>query len=167
MYKIKVNSKYVFDISSTGAAIKINDQPAELDIQTLIEDQSLHILYGNKSFRVEIVEVNQEEKTQTIKVNGNTYTVAIEDKYDILLKQLGMEQAASSKVQDVKAPMPGLVLKVIVEEGQAVTKGDSLIILEAMKMENILKSTRDGIVGKILVAKGDKMEKNAVLIQFQ
>jgi biotin carboxyl carrier protein len=167
MYKVKVNSKYVFDISSTGAATKINDQPAELDIQTLIEDQSLHILYGNKSFRVEIVEVNQEEKTQTIKVNGNTYTVAIEDKYDILLKQLGMEQAASSKVQDVKAPMPGLVLKVIVEEGQAVTKGDSLIILEAMKMENILKSTRDGIVGKILVAKGDKMEKNAVLIQFQ
>lgn len=167
MYKVKVNSKYVFDISSTEGTIQINDQPVELDIQTLIEGKSLHILNNNRSFNVEILEVNQEEKIQTIKVNGNTYTVAIEDKYDILLKQLGMEMTSTNKVQDVKAPMPGLVIKVTVEEGQEVKKGDSLLILEAMKMENILKSTRDGIVSKVLVAKGDKIEKNAVLIQFQ
>jgi biotin carboxyl carrier protein len=55
----------------------------------------------------------------------------------------------------------------MVEEGTEVKKGDSLLVLEAMKMENILKSTTDGIVSKILVSQGDKTEKNAVLIQFK
>ncbi|MNF13023.1 Glutaconyl-CoA decarboxylase subunit gamma [compost metagenome] len=67
---------------------------------------------------------------------------------------------------EIKAPMPGLVLNVIVESGQEVNKGDNLLILEAMKMENIIKSPSSGIVKKILVTKGDKVEKNEILIQF-
>jgi biotin carboxyl carrier protein len=114
-----------------------------------------------------VVEVNREEKTQVIKVNGNLYTVAIEDQFDILLRQLGLEMGAANKIQEIKAPMPGLVLKVMVEEGMTVKKGDNLLVLEAMKMENILKSPSDGVVNKILVAQGDKTEKNAVLIQFK
>jgi biotin carboxyl carrier protein len=167
MYKVKVNSKFNFEVSGGEGAFQINEQPAELNIQPLVEGKTAHILYQNKSYNVEILEINSEEKTQTIKVNGNTYTVAIEDKYDILLKQLGMEMNLASKIQEVKAPMPGLVLKVMVEEGTEVKKGDSLLVLEAMKMENILKSTTDGIVSKILVSQGDKTEKNAVLIQFK
>jgi biotin carboxyl carrier protein len=167
MYKVKVNSKYTFDISGAADTFQINDQEAVMDIQSLKEGKSAHMLYNNKSYNIEILEVNKEEKTQTIRVNGNTYTVVIEDKYDILLKQLGLEMGTANKIQEVKAPMPGLVLNVMVEEGDEVKKGDSLLVLEAMKMENILKSTTDGIVSKIFVAKGDKTEKNAVLIQFK
>jgi biotin carboxyl carrier protein len=157
MYKVKVNSKYTFDISGAAGTFQVNGQETEIDVQPLRNGKSAHILYEKKSYNIQILEVSEEEKTQTIRVNGNTYTVAIEDKYDILLKQLGL----------VKAPMPGLVLNVMVEEGDEVKKGDSLLVLEAMKMENILKSTTNGIVSKIFVAKGDKTEKNAVLIQFK
>jgi biotin carboxyl carrier protein len=167
MYKVKVNDKYNFEISGKNLQFQINDQEINLDLQTLIPGRSAHVLYNNKSYAIEMVEVNLEDKTQTIKVNGNLYTVAIEDKYDLLLKQLGMEMNATNKVQEIKAPMPGLVLKVMVQEGTSVKKGDSLLVLEAMKMENILKSPSDGIVNKVLVTQGDKTEKNAVLIQFK
>jgi biotin carboxyl carrier protein len=167
MYKVKVNDKYNFEISGKNLQFQINDQEINLDLQTLIPGRSAHVLHNNKSYAIEMVEVNLEDKTQTIKVNGNLYTVAIEDKYDLLLKQLGMEMNATTKVQEIKAPMPGLVLKVMVQEGTSVKKGDSLLVLEAMKMENILKSPSDGIVNKVLVTQGDKTEKNAVLIHFK
>jgi biotin carboxyl carrier protein len=62
--------------------------------------------------------------------------------------------------------MPGMVLNVLVQEGIAVKKGDALIVLEAMKMENILKSPSDGVIKKIIANKGKAVEKNEVLIQF-
>jgi biotin carboxyl carrier protein len=63
--------------------------------------------------------------------------------------------------------MPGLVLNVMVEEGQKIKKGDAILVLEAMKMENILKATSEGEVKKILVKKGDKIEKNQVLVSLK
>jgi acetyl/propionyl-CoA carboxylase alpha subunit len=167
MYKVKVNEKYNFEVSGENNKFQVNAQEVALDLEMLVPGKSGHVLYNNKSYNIEILEVNVEEKTQVIKVNGNLYTVAIEDKYDLLLKQLGMEMGVTNKVQEIKAPMPGLVLKVMVQEGQQVHKGDSLIVLEAMKMENILKSPAEGIVNKILVTEGDKTEKNGVLIQFK
>ncbi|HNM32873.1 MAG TPA: biotin/lipoyl-binding protein, partial [Chitinophagales bacterium] len=66
-----------------------------------------------------------------------------------------------------KAPMPGLVLDILVEAGQAVNKGDNLIILEAMKMENIIKASGSGTVKSIHVQKKDAVEKNQLLIEME
>ena len=77
-----------------------------------------------------------------------------------------MDNLSAKKLNHIKAPMPGLVLSILVEEGKEVKKGDALIILEAMKMENILKSPADGIVKKIAVKKGVPVEKNQLLIEF-
>jgi biotin carboxyl carrier protein len=62
--------------------------------------------------------------------------------------------------------MPGMVLNVLVNEGQTVKKGDALLVLEAMKMENILKSPAEGTIKKITAVKGTAVEKNQILIQF-
>jgi biotin carboxyl carrier protein len=78
-----------------------------------------------------------------------------------------MDSALANKVSEIKAPMPGLVLSVLVTEGQEVSKGDSLLVLEAMKMENVIKSPASGMIKKILINKADKVEKNEILIQFQ
>jgi biotin carboxyl carrier protein len=83
-----------------------------------------------------------------------------------LLHSLGLDSLASKKVNDIKAPMPGMVLNILVTEGQEVKKGDGLIVLEAMKMENILKSPTDGVIKKIAITKGVAVEKNQLLIQF-
>lgn len=79
---------------------------------------------------------------------------------------MGIDLSAGPKVNDMKAPMPGLVLNVLVENGQTIKKGDAIVVLEAMKMENILKSPSDGIVKKVHVIKGDKVEKNQVMVNF-
>jgi biotin carboxyl carrier protein len=88
------------------------------------------------------------------------------DRFDLLLDKLGMSDAAASKVNELKAPMPGLIVDIRVETGQTVQKGDPLLVLEAMKMENILKAPGDGVVGAIKVGLRDNVTKGQVLIQF-
>jgi biotin carboxyl carrier protein len=166
MYKVKVNEVYEFDVSNDNGTLKLNNQQIPLDVQTLVKGRSAHVIYNHKSYTIELVEVNEEEKTQRIKVNGNIYTVSIKDDFDLLLKRLGLDTGLSNKIKEIKAPMPGLVLKVLVEEGTEVKKGDNLLVLEAMKMENIIKSPTDGTVKKVFVNQGDKTEKNSVLVQF-
>lgn len=130
-------------------------------------DRRFHIIRDDKSYEVEIVKADPAAKTLTVKVNGALYPIQVKDKYDELLHSLGMDKIGSAKVNELKAPMPGLVLEVVVGEGQAVKKGDPIVVLEAMKMENILKSPADVTVKKIAVKKGTAVEKNQVLIQFQ
>jgi len=100
-------------------------------------------------------------------VDGRSFTVTIRDHIDQILKELGMNATNSSKVSEIKAPMPGTILSIAVAEGDKVDKGSALLILEAMKMENVIKSPGEGIVKKISVTEGDNVEKNELLISFE
>jgi biotin carboxyl carrier protein len=165
-YKIKVNGdkerKVILEEGNSGT---LDGQPFHLDMIRL-KAGSFHILKDNRSYNVEVVKSEPESKTFTVSVNGNKYNLQVKDKYDELLHNLGLDNLNSRKVNELKAPMPGLVLHLSVEEGAAVKKGDALLVLEAMKMENILKSPADGTVKKITVKKGMAVEKNQVLIHF-
>jgi biotin carboxyl carrier protein len=99
-------------------------------------------------------------------VNNHLYKVSVKDKYDELLHEMGFDSGSAKKGGDVKAPMPGLVLNVMVKVGQKIKQGDSLLVLEAMKMENILKANADGEVKKVIVKKGDKVEKSQVMLSL-
>jgi biotin carboxyl carrier protein len=124
------------------------------------------VIKNHKSYTVELLKAHPDEKNFFIKVNGKKFKFAVKDKYDELLKSLGMDNLTTTKVANLKAPMPGLVINIDVEVGQTVQKGDALLILEAMKMENVIKSPTDGIIKNILVKKGDAVEKNQVLLNF-
>ena len=100
-------------------------------------------------------------------VNGKNYELKLSNELDQLLLKMGMGKSKDNKMDVVKAPMPGLVLHILVEIGQSIEKGDSLIILEAMKMENIIKATGSGIVKAIKVSTKDAVEKNQVLIEME
>lgn len=166
MYQAKVNNTQ-FDIQfKTDDTIVVNEQEIELDIAQLSQKKQ-HVLYRNKSFTIEIVAVDKEKKNAQIKVNNTTYTVGVKDKFDLLLSQLGMADMATKKVKAIKAPMPGLVVDVLVETGNEVKEGDNLIILEAMKMENVIKSPVDGVIKAIEVAPTNTVEKNQLLISFE
>jgi biotin carboxyl carrier protein len=165
MYQVKVNDKFSFEIEANDQQLIVNGEIAVIDSVTLNKN-SRHLLYKNKSYTIEVVELNTEEKTAIIKVNGAIYSLGLKDQYDQLLKQLGMDNLTVSKILQVKAPMPGLVLNVLVAEGDEVKKGDNLLVLEAMKMENILKSPTDGIIKQVAIKQGDKVEKNEILISF-
>lgn len=129
-------------------------------------EKEFHILQDGQAYQAELETANFNDKTMTIKVNGNKYEINIEDSYDQLVKQMGFSTAGSQKMTNVKAPMPGLVLDILVKADQEVAKGDALLILEAMKMENVLKAEGDGVVKSIEVTKGTAVDKGQIIIEM-
>lgn len=132
-----------------------------------VSENRLHLIVNHQSYTAELIEAIPAEKKFRVRINGNSYTVELKDKYDELLQQLGMDKMLSAKVNDLKAPMPGLVLDVLVKEGQQIKKGENLLVLEAMKMENNLKAVSDAVVKKVKVGKGARVEKNEILIELE
>ena len=165
MYNIKVNNKFDYKVENNGDKLLVNEETADADIQQY-GLSTYHIIYNMGSYNAEVVSFDREAKTAEIKVNGSIYTVTAKDQFDVLLDKLGLSSLNNTRVSEVKAPMPGMVLKVFVSEGSEVKKGDNLFILEAMKMENIIKSPGDVIVKFIKIKPGDKVEKGQVLIGF-
>ena len=157
-YTIKVDGNYEFPIDQNTLK-KFDVLPKGANEYHLIEEnQSYHIKTLNSDFAV---------KKYLISVNGNSYEVAIKDKLDLLIKKMGLTINNKQKESDVKSPMPGLVLSISVKEGQEVKEGDELLILEAMKMENILTAPKDGIIKTINAIKGNSVEKGEILIEME
>jgi len=102
-----------------------------------------------------------------VHVDGGEFEVTIKDEKDMLLERFGFVATAESSLQQIRAPMPGLVLSLRVEEGQEVKAGDGLVVLEAMKMENELRAEADGIVKSIHVERGDAVGKNDLLVEIE
>ena len=165
MYKIRVNNSYNFEVGSDKNQTSVNNNQVNLDICKTSENH-IHVLYNHKSYRAEIVEVILAEKKCILKINNNIYHLELKDQYDNLLQRLGLDNVNAVKLTDLKAPMPGMVLKIMVNSGQEVKKGDSLLVLEAMKMENIIKSPADLIIKSVQVKITDKVEKGQVMIKF-
>ena len=132
-----------------------------------IKDNQFHIIYKKTSFVADIVTVDSSQKTVEILIHNRLYTVVIQDHYDLLLNQLGMAVDSSKKDDEIKAPMPGRILDVLVSIGDGVSQGENVIVLEAMKMENIIKSPRQGTIKSIGIQKGQSVEKNTVLLAFE
>jgi biotin carboxyl carrier protein len=165
MYTLTANEKFNFEISRSANGVTVNQEAVDADVQAL-DDLRYHIIHQYKSYQAEVVNFDAATKTAAIKVNGRVYNITAKDQFDALLEQLGMSNLNSAKVSELKAPMPGLVLKVFVQEGSEVKKGDNLFVLEAMKMENIIKAPADVIVKAVKILPQDKVEKGQVLLQF-
>lgn len=165
MLKATVNAQ-TFDIQADKAEITVNAQPFNWDMVE-IKDGNFHILYNNRSFNAEVLEADYQTKSFLIKINNSKYSIAVKDRFDILLDQMGMSNANTAKVNDLKAPMPGLIVDIKVQVGDTVKKGDIILILEAMKMENVLKASGDGKIKAIKIVAKQNVEKNQVMIEFE
>ncbi len=157
-YKVKVNGSMEFDIWE--------DDISQLDAVQIAQNK-YHILQSNKPFKAELVDSNFNRKNYLIRVNNNTYNVNISNPLDILIDKLGFTFGSSKHVNLIKAPMPGLILDIHVKSGQEVKENDPLLILEAMKMENVISSPRDGVIKSVNISKGDAIDKGHLLIEFE
>ena len=109
-YKVKINGGKEFQLDTADFVID----------KTKTGEQKFHLLMNNRSFNAEILQSDFETKTFTLNVNGNKYLVELKDRYDELLHKLGMDTQLSKKINELKAPMPGMVLKILVEEKQEI-----------------------------------------------
>lgn len=157
-YQLKVNADTVFESNDL--------LHADINVSH-VNKSSYHALKNNRSYDVEILSNQFTDKNYTVSVNGNTYSVNIQTELDKLINQLGFSLNSAKQVNSVKAPMPGLILDILVEIGQEVAENDHLLILEAMKMENNLSSPRAGVIKSINIAKGATVDKGLVLIEFE
>lgn len=158
MYKIIVNATDTFELSK--------DALETLDCVETSAD-SYHILQDNTSIKANVLKSDFNNKTYRVKVNNNIYNVNIHNTLDQQIEALGFEIGASKQVNDIKAPMPGLILEITVKVGDVVKENDTLLILEAMKMENVIHSPREGIIKSIAVNERETVDKNTLLIEFE
>jgi biotin carboxyl carrier protein len=154
-----------YSVEKSKEEILVNNQILTWDIKW-IDDRRLHLLKGNESIEAELLSIDYETKSLQIRLGYQTATIDLKDRFDLLLEKMGMNSTGLGSLKDIKAPMPGLILDLKVKAGDEVKKGDVVLILEAMKMENIIKSPGDGVVKEVKVNLKQSVEKNQVLIQF-
>src|SRR5689334_5326574 len=111
-----------------------------------------HLIKDHRSCNAKLLESDAAGKKLKIEMDGETFDIEIKDELDQVLEQMGFAKAKMQQVKNINAPMPGLVLQVAVAEGQEVSAGDKLLILEAMKMENSIIIHSNAIIKKVLVS---------------
>jgi biotin carboxyl carrier protein len=162
-----MNNGQPFNIKVNGKDIGLVS-PHTLKEMDLIKtgENSYHLLLNNESYKLTLESVDMQEKILRFSCMDIPYVVAIKDPLDVQIAAMGYDTADRDTVGEVKAPMPGLVLKVLVEEGQDVEEDTPLLILEAMKMENVIKSPGSGKVENLQVEAGEKVEKGKMLVKI-
>ncbi len=156
MYKVIIDGEEI--------TVSQNDIDA-LDSQSTSD--GYHVLSESKAYHITPPKVGQNPKTGSIHVNNKRFRFEILDKYDQLVNSMGLDTIAVAKVKDIQAPMPGLILDIMVKSGDTITAGDNVLILEAMKMENVIKSEGDGIVKSVNFEVGATVEKGATIIEME
>lgn len=166
MNQLIVNEKHSFSIENNAGKLSVDGSEFEVDLHA-VSAHTVHILHDDKSYTAEVVSLDKKEKKAVVKINGTEYRVSLRDRYDLLLDTMGMQLSKKNGASTLRAPMPGLVLALMVKVGDSVMKGDSLLILEAMKMENIIKSSEDVVIKSIEISQHSIVEKNQILLTFE
>ncbi|MCB0461033.1 MAG: biotin/lipoyl-binding protein [Flavobacteriaceae bacterium] len=161
-----MNNKYKLNVNKTFEVNLSEEDVQQLNAVKTSED-SYHVLNDNKSYQTVVTQSDFLQKKYTVKVNSTEYEVTIADELDQLIKEMGFSVGSSKHVNSIKAPMPGLILDIHVKAGDSVKEDDALLILEAMKMENVIVSPRDGLIKSVSVTKGAAIDKGQLLIEFE
>jgi pyruvate carboxylase subunit B len=145
--------------------IRVGGEHVSADLVEMDGTDVHSLLLGEKSHRV-LASRNGTEQWY-LQLSGYKLQAQVVDERTRAIKAMAGVPEGTRGLQPIRAPMPGLVVKLEVREGEDVMAGQGLVIVEAMKMENELKSERDGRVGRILVEPGQAVEKDQVLVEFQ
>ncbi len=160
-YQTIVNGE-TFDVEiNEDGRILVNGEARIVDFRELRRGELYSVLLDHLSFEAV---VEEREDLYHVLMDGDLYEVKVTDERSRRLEGAFMAFGDTGGEVSIRAPMPGLIVRVAVAEGQAVSKGETIAILESMKMENELKSPRDGTVHRVNVGPGDSVEQNKVLV---
>ena len=160
--KIRVDEK-VIEIQEFEKGFLVDGELASPKISS--EGKGVyHILHNNKNYRIEVF---KKGMAYNVSVNGKRTIVEPASRVHEILEKIGINNLVVDLASDLRAPMPGKILKILASEKEAIEKSQGIIILEAMKMENILKAPVHGDISSISVKEGDTVEKDQILVTFE
>lgn len=163
-YIATINDKeYIVEIIDDDR-VSLNGEIFDIDFIQIIGQPVYSLLMEGKSHEAF---VQQEENVWEVMLKGNMYEVEVEDEREKRLRATSEGGVADRGEYHLKSPMPGLVVSINVEEGQEVEKGDVLLILESMKMQNELKSPRAGKVSRIRIKPGESVEQKQTMLSVE
>jgi biotin carboxyl carrier protein len=153
-----------FDLALDGDSVTIDGAPVDVSFKRIAPNEVLLLLDGHSyPFTTE----PQDDGTVRLTHAGHGMNVRVKTERDLLLEEYGVEEGAGAAERELRAPMPGLVLSVLVEAGQEIEEGAGLVVLEAMKMENELRAQNAGTVATVHVEAGQPVGKNDLLVSFE
>jgi acetyl/propionyl-CoA carboxylase alpha subunit len=161
--------KYVSCINQKDYSIEVIDehhvildgQPLEVDFVSIANQPVYSLLIGGKSYEAYVYPGDDEFQ---VLLQGRSFSVKVEDEREKRLRAAGGSPVRESAEFHLRSPMPGMVIALPVVDGQKVVKGQVLVILESMKMQNELKSPKDGTLTRIKVKPGDNVEQRQTLL---
>ena len=143
--------------------IRIGERLIQVDFESVSGQPVFSLILDGKSYEAFVY---QGDEDWDVLLRGRQYQVKVEDEREKRLKAAGGAGVTEGGELQLKAPMPGLVVTILVEESQEVKKGQVLLILESMKMQNELKAPRDGKINRIRVKAGESVEQKQPLLSM-
>lgn len=140
--------------------VRIEDQVYKVDFTSVSDQPMYSILVDGQSYEAYVF---PEESQWNVVLHGTLYSVQVEDEREKRLRAAAGGNIVLTGDTPVKAPMPGLIISVQIEEGQTVAKGDTLVILESMKMQNELLAPRAGVISRLQVEAGESVDRHQML----
>ena len=163
MNKITVDNKE-YEVSLVDEKILVDGELLQADVLRINENE-VHIICQNKNYRIQ--RVSSSSNQGLLVLNEQEIEVFKRSMKDEILEKIGLSSEVDEKMNDLVAPMPGKILKVLKQSGEKISKSEGILVLEAMKMENVLKADADAIIAEVKVSPGDAVEKNQILITFE
>ncbi|MCA0364128.1 MAG: acetyl-CoA carboxylase biotin carboxyl carrier protein subunit [Spirosomataceae bacterium] len=152
-------------VNSEGFEFAFSEE--EIDAIEILktDEENISIVENSESYSGTIE--SKEGRNYRVKMGGEDFVVKIKNSLDQIIDNMGLSKPKTHKLKSIKAPMPGLVIEINLVEGQEVKENEKLLILEAMKMENVIKIPHDAIIKKVCVGKGQAVDKGQVLIELE
>ena len=164
MYKASIGSHDVQVV--TGKDASVNGVPVDIEFVKSATN-SFKMRMNGVEKDADLVKLDKENKLVIVRIEGKKFAVQIKEPVDLMLDNLGINSKSTKKVNNLKAPMPGLVIKILAEQGKHYKAGDALMILEAMKMENVFKAAADVTIKAIEITERQTVEKGQILMVFE
>ena len=143
--------------------VRINGAGVQVDAVSLTPYSWSLLIDGHSHY----LSIRPSRDGYQVLLRERTYQVQLSSEAEQTVARLGISHVGQHHASDIKAPIPGLVASVAVAVGDKVIKGDTLVVLEAMKMENDIRANSAGVVGKVNVSPGDSVEKGAVMLVIE
>lgn len=141
--------------------LRVNGRLYTVDYHAVNDQPVYSLLLDGRSYEAYVY---PSDSLWQVLLRGRSFPARVEDEREKLLRVASQGEVGERSEFTLKAPMPGLVISVLVAEGQAIQKGEVLLILESMKMQNELKATRAGTITRVRVQPGETVEQHQGLL---